>query len=120
LIVGGGLVLVVGSVVFLAGYSIKMLSAVRSYVGAESLWSKAQKDAVLELKHYTQTLQESDYNRFLTQIRVPRGDSMARLAASESLPASTRNCSRPSPKPMDPSPGPTAAPVSASPLVPSW
>jgi signal transduction histidine kinase len=79
LIVGGGLVLVVGSVVLLAGYSIKMLSAVRSYVGGESLWSKAQKDAILELKHYTQTLQESDYNRFLAQIRVPLGDSKARL-----------------------------------------
>jgi signal transduction histidine kinase len=79
LIVGGGLVLVVGSVVLLAGYSIKMLSAVRSFVGAESLWSKAQKDAVLELKHYAQTLQESDYNRFLAQIRVPLGDSKARL-----------------------------------------
>jgi signal transduction histidine kinase len=79
LIVGGGLILVVGGVVLLAGYSMKMLSAVRSYVGAESLWSKGQKDSVMELQRYTHSLAPADYDRYLAAIRVPLGYANARL-----------------------------------------
>jgi len=79
LIVGGGLILVVGAVVLLAGYSMKMLSAVRSYVGAESLWSKGQKDSVMELQRYTHSLAPADYDRYLAAIRVPLGYTKARL-----------------------------------------
>ncbi len=79
LIVGGGLILVVGGVVLLAGYSMKMLSAVRSYVGAESLWSKGQKDSVMELQRYTHSLDPVDYDRYLAAIRVPLGYTKARL-----------------------------------------
>ena len=79
LIVGGGLILVVGGVVLLAGYSMKVLSAVRSYVGAESLWSKGQKDSVTELQRYTHSLAPADYDRYLAAIRVPLGYTKARL-----------------------------------------
>lgn len=79
LIVGGGLVMVVGGVVLLAGCSMRMLSAVRSYVGAESLWSKGQKESVIELRRYIHSSQPVDYDRFLAAIRVPLGDSKARL-----------------------------------------
>jgi signal transduction histidine kinase len=79
LIVGGGLVLVVSGVVLLAGNSMRMLSAVRSYVGAESLWSKGQKDSVMELNRYAESHDEAAYGRFLAAIRVPLGDEKARV-----------------------------------------
>jgi hypothetical protein len=36
----------------LANFSFGLLSSVRAYVGGESLWSKAQKDAVYHLQKY--------------------------------------------------------------------
>ena len=36
----------------LSGISMDILSATRAYVGGESLWSKAQKDAVFYLNRY--------------------------------------------------------------------
>ena len=38
--------------VLLASESLKIVSASRAYVGAESLWSKAQKEAVYSLFRY--------------------------------------------------------------------
>ena len=40
----------------LANFSFGVLSSVRAYVGGESLWSKAQKDAVFHLQKYAATL----------------------------------------------------------------
>ena len=79
IIVAGGLILVVSGVVLLAGVSMRMLSAVRAYVGAESLWSKAQKNAGMHLKRYSHSFQESDYEHFLAELRVPLGDGRARM-----------------------------------------
>ena len=49
----------------------EMLSAVRAYVGGESLWSKGQKDAVYHLSNYVASRRESDYQRFAEAINVP-------------------------------------------------
>jgi hypothetical protein len=35
--------------------SAEILSAVRAYVGGESLWSKGQKDAVYQLMNYVES-----------------------------------------------------------------
>lgn len=61
-------------------FSITTLSAVRSYVGGEGLWSKAQKDAILNLRQYAYSHSEKDYLEFKQWLKVPLGDKAARVA----------------------------------------
>jgi len=70
---------VVVAVVLLATESLRIVSAARAYVGGESLWSKAQKEAVYSLFRYAQTGSESDYLDYRNAIAVPLGDRQARL-----------------------------------------
>ena len=70
---------VVVAVVLLATESLRIVSAARAYVGGESLWSKAQKEAVYSLFRYAQTRSESDYRDYRNAIAVPLGDRQARL-----------------------------------------
>src|SRR4030095_4903711 len=65
--------------VLLASESIKIVSASRAYVGGESRWSKAQKEAVYSLFRYAQTHSETDYQSYNEAIAVPMGDRRARL-----------------------------------------
>src|SRR5450631_2696922 len=58
--------------------SVDILSSVRAYVGGESLWSKAQKDAAYYLNNYARTRSPDDYRRFTDMIVVPLGDRVAR------------------------------------------
>lgn len=60
-------------------FAIHTLSAVRAFVGAEGLWSKAEKDAVYSLRKYSSTHQEADYLAFQKFMRVPLGDHKTRL-----------------------------------------
>ena len=67
------------ALVLLATESLRIVSATRAYVGGESLWSKAQKEAVYSLFRYAQTRSESDYADYRKAIAVPlawraRGD----------------------------------------------
>lgn len=71
--------LVVVAVVLLATESIRIVSATRAYVGGESLWSKAQKEAVYSLFRYAQTGYEADYRDYRNAIAIPLGDRQARL-----------------------------------------
>ena len=65
--------------VLLANESLNIVSAGRAYVAGESLWSKAQKEAVYRLSRYTQSRSEEDFRAFRTAIAVPLGDRRARL-----------------------------------------
>ncbi|MBS1662702.1 MAG: HAMP domain-containing protein [Bacteroidetes bacterium] len=67
-------------------FSINTLSAVRSYVGGEGLWSKAQKDGLYELLVYARTHDEADYNKFLGFLKVNQGDHKARMELSKPNP----------------------------------
>jgi diguanylate cyclase (GGDEF)-like protein/PAS domain S-box-containing protein len=69
-----------------ATVSIYTLSAVRAYVTAESLYSKGQKDAFLNLQDYLRTHDDGDYQQFLANIDVPTGDERARLAMQQEVP----------------------------------
>jgi len=60
-------------------FAIHTLSSVRALVGAEGLWSKAQKDAVYHLRKYYLTRSEDDYREFQKFMQVPLGDHTARL-----------------------------------------
>ncbi|MCR5884665.1 ATP-binding protein [Rhizobacter sp. J219] len=78
-----------GVVALLAGLtvlSIDLLSAARAYVGGESLWSKAQKDAVYHLERYIATRDAQEYRQFEEALAVPLGDRRARLALEQKPP----------------------------------
>ena len=60
--------------VVLGSISMDLLSSTRAYVGAEGLWSKAQKDSIYYLNRYAATRSETDYERYLEAIKVPLGD----------------------------------------------
>jgi two-component system, sensor histidine kinase len=67
-------------------FSIHTLSSVRTLVGAEGLWSKAQKDGIYQLGKYYRTMQEKDYVVFTQLLAVPMGDHKARLELFKSNP----------------------------------
>ncbi len=67
-------------------FAIHTLSSVRALVGAEGLWSKAQKDGVYQLVKYSQTLDERDYDRFIQYMGVPLGDHKTRLELLKAKP----------------------------------
>ena len=66
--------------VLLAALSFNILSALRAFVNGESLWSKAQKDAVAELRRYAIDGDAARYQRFQAHLSIPQGDRAARLA----------------------------------------
>ncbi len=61
-------------------------SAVRAYVGGESLWSKAQRDAVYELANYARSHNAGDYQQFLRTMAVQLGDKRARIELQKPAP----------------------------------
>jgi len=66
--------------------AVNTLSAVRSFVAGEGLWSKAQKDAVLYLHFYEKTHDKADYIKFKRLLQIPAGDKLARLELLKSEP----------------------------------
>ena len=69
---------VVVLLVVLSAVCTSIMSAVRAYVSAESLWSKAQKESVAALHRYAGTHAEGDFEQFQGAIAVPLGDRRAR------------------------------------------
>jgi diguanylate cyclase (GGDEF)-like protein len=63
----------------LAIFSLALLSSARAYVGGESLWSKAQKDAVAHLQKYALDGDANELRQFHANLAIPRGDRDARL-----------------------------------------
>jgi len=78
---------VVVAVVLLATESLRIVSAARAYVGGESLWSKAQKEAVYSLFRYAQTRSESDYRDYAMPSRCRL--ATARRGSSSRSPSPT-------------------------------
>ena len=66
--------------------STRIMSSVRAYVGAESLWSKAQKESVAALSRYARTQADADFDRYQVAIAVPIGDRIAREELDKSEP----------------------------------
>src|SRR6202049_4244981 len=63
----------------LANFSFGLLSSLRAYVGGESMWSKAQKDAVFHLQKYAANRTPEDLRQFRADIAIPLGDHEARI-----------------------------------------
>jgi PAS domain S-box-containing protein len=64
---------------FTLSFMIHTLSSTRALVGAEGLWSKAEKDAVFNLTQYAYTHDEKAYQQYQALLAVPEGDHVARL-----------------------------------------
>ena len=73
------LVILAATVLMLATVGSTVQSGFRAYVGGEGLWSKAQKDAILQLDRYMETRSETNWNDYLREIDVILGDSRARV-----------------------------------------
>ena len=80
------LITVAVTLTMLAVISINVMSILRAYVGAESLWSKAQKESIHQLSRYAGGGRDSDYREFLARLRVPAGDRRARLEMNRADP----------------------------------
>ncbi len=65
--------------IFINYFSIKILSANRAFVNAESHYSKGQKDAVRHLIAYVYTKDEDQWELFRAELSVPQGDGLARI-----------------------------------------
>lgn len=63
-----------------ASCSLYLLSAVRAFVNGESLWFKAQKDAIYSLSRYADEGNPIDFAHYQRALQVPRGDAEARIA----------------------------------------
>jgi diguanylate cyclase (GGDEF)-like protein/PAS domain S-box-containing protein len=74
------LALLVLALMLSASTSIYLLSAVRAFAVGESLWSKAQKDAIHHLSRYIDSANPSDWDKYRAAMRIPQGDTMARIA----------------------------------------
>lgn len=70
----------------LAILGIGLQSSVRAYVGGEGLWSKAEKDATIELAAYLASGKEDDFKRFEAFLRVQNGDRQARETLERGVP----------------------------------
>ena len=66
--------------------SISTLSSLRAYVNGEGRWSKAEGQAIADLRRYSDTGKEEDYQRFRSQLAVPLGDRMARVELQSTNP----------------------------------
>lgn len=71
--------LLIATELFTLLFAMNTLSAVRSFVGGEGLWSKAQKLAVRNLQSYATTKNENYYEEFQKSLKVPLGDRRARF-----------------------------------------
>ncbi|MGE7990911.1 EAL domain-containing protein [Pseudomonas sp. NPDC089554] len=72
--------------VLLGSISLYSLSAMRAYVAGESLWSKAQKDAIYYLNLYADDRDERTFQRYRQAIDVPKGDQGLRIALDKPEP----------------------------------
>ncbi len=70
----------------LANFSFGMLTSMRAYVGGESLWSKAQKDAVFHLQKYAVSHDPEDLRQSRADIAIPLGDHEARIEMNKAKP----------------------------------
>jgi len=70
----------------LAILGIGLQSGVRAYVAGEGLWSRAQKDATIDLASYLAVGKDDDLKRFEEHLRVPAGDREARETLESSRP----------------------------------
>lgn len=78
-LVVGTMAVLVAFELFVLKNAMELVSSVRAFVEGEALWSKAQKNSLLELDRFVRTHDEKSYQAFLDHLQVPGGDHLARL-----------------------------------------
>ncbi|MFA5143720.1 MAG: ATP-binding protein [Candidatus Omnitrophota bacterium] len=74
------------SIAFLAKFGMDNLSALRAYVGGNTLWASAQKDASYNISQYIFTRDEKNYQEFRRLLNIPLGDKKVRLELDKPKP----------------------------------
>ncbi|MBC7370757.1 MAG: hybrid sensor histidine kinase/response regulator, partial [Bdellovibrionaceae bacterium] len=69
-VVIGVMASLVASELFTLWFAMNAMSGVRSFVNGESLWSKAQKEAVINLHEYARTSEAQYLQKFYVHIDV--------------------------------------------------
>lgn len=67
-------------------FAVHTLSSIRAFMVGESLWSKAQKDAVLSLYRYAMTGDEAHFQRFGNRLKVVEEATRFRQEITKSKP----------------------------------
>ena len=73
--------------------SLSLLSSIRAFVNGEGMWSKAERQAIAELRDYARNGEAGNYQRFRAELAVTLGDHAARLqlqSASPDYPVAAR------------------------------
>ena len=66
--------------------SLSLLSSIRAFVHGESMWSKAERQAIADLRDYARSGDPDDYRRFRAELAVNLGDHTARLQLQSANP----------------------------------
>ena len=66
--------------------SLSTLSSIRAFVNGEGMWSKAERQALAELRRYAATGSPEYYQHFRDELAVPLGDRTARLQLQSAEP----------------------------------
>jgi diguanylate cyclase (GGDEF)-like protein/PAS domain S-box-containing protein len=66
--------------------SLSLLSSIRAFVHGESMWSKAERQAIADLRDYARSGDPDDYQRFRAELAVNLGDYAARLQLQSARP----------------------------------
>jgi diguanylate cyclase (GGDEF)-like protein/PAS domain S-box-containing protein len=77
---------IVALLLVLGTASLQVISGVRAYIAAESVWSNAQKAAVEALEQYAQTRNEDHFDRYVDESRVLAGARAARIELDKPFP----------------------------------
>ncbi len=78
-------VILVG-LMLLGMFGMETISGLRSFVGAEGLWSKSQKSAVINIFKYASSHDEHHYEMFKKNLEVQAGHKQARLELEKEVP----------------------------------
>src|ERR1035437_6245366 len=82
----GTMAVLIAIELFTLSFAINTLSSVRAFVSAEGLWSKAQKDAIYNLRKFARKGKEEDYQKFLHFLEIPLGDRKTRIEMTKANP----------------------------------
>ncbi|MEQ6120901.1 PAS domain S-box protein [Reichenbachiella sp. MALMAid0571] len=75
------IIIVISGLLIIANYyTIRTTSAIRAYINGESYYSKGNKDASKDLILFVVSEDDAHYQSFLDNIKIPIGDSIARVA----------------------------------------
>ncbi|MBX3020907.1 MAG: response regulator [Bdellovibrionales bacterium] len=75
----GVLAVLIATELFTLLFAMDVLSAVRTFVHGEGLWSKGQKNAAYSLHRYAFTGDEKFFEEFKRSLEIPAGDRAARI-----------------------------------------